>query len=116
MQAGCQGNFDQKLEREAADYTAEHCPQRVDEGTVLRQVSYDRDKRVYTFHYQLSPAYASALSTHQAALRLAIVKQLRNDVDYQKLKDEGVIFSYEYRSEADGRLTYRTEVRPAEYR
>lgn len=114
--AACQGNFDQRLQHEAENYTNDHCPQRVDEGTLLQRVSYDPVKRVYTFHYQLSAPYAAALVTRESALREAIVGQLKDDVDYQKLKAEGITFAYEYRSQSDNRLIYRTEVSASEYR
>lgn len=114
--SACQGNFDQKLQHEAENYTNDHCPQRVDEGTLLQRVSYDPAKRVYTFHYQLSDTYAAALVTRESALREAIVAQLKDDVDYQKLKAEGITFAYEYRSESGNRLIYRTEVSASEYR
>ena len=37
--AGCQERFDERLQREAREFTAKHCPQEREPGTVLNSTS-----------------------------------------------------------------------------
>ena len=49
-------------------------------------------------------------------MRLLLVKELREDVNYKALKDEGVVFHYVYRSQQSGNVLFETRITKEEYR
>ena len=49
--AGCQERFDERLQREAREFTAKHCPQEREPGTVLDSTTYSPARRTYSLWY-----------------------------------------------------------------
>ena len=49
----CQESFDNRLYREAKEFTVNHCPQEPEKGTRLDSTTYDIASRTYTQWYGL---------------------------------------------------------------
>lgn len=113
---GCQGNFDRKLQREAAEITRNQCPQEPEPGTRMDSVSYDPQARVLSFYYSLSPENEQVFRENAPLLHATLVERLMNDVDYKSVKDEGVTFRYHYRSQQNYQIVYETTITAAEYK
>lgn len=93
---GCQGNFDARLQEEAQAYTAEHCPQSLDEMTTLDSVSYLPATRVYTKYFSVTAEAAVVITQHPAEVRASLLQTLRNDATCKACKDKDVTFCYVY--------------------
>lgn len=111
----CQSNFDKRLQKEAEEYTASNCPQAVEEGTKLDSITYNTQSRVYTLHYAVNAYNEQALQQKSNLMHQLLLNNLRNDVNYKEVKDNGVTFCYIYRSENSGCIVYKTEIKAAEY-
>lgn len=114
--ASCQESFDRRLQREAAEYTAKHCPEFPEPGTRLDSVSYDIPTRCYSFWYALSSENETVISANIPLLHQTLLTRLKADVDYKSLKDRNVVFQYTYTSQASGRKIFQTKIYPKEYK
>lgn len=52
----CVNKFDKILQQEAAQYTANNCPQEAEPGTQLDSLVYNPQERIYTMYYSVSGA------------------------------------------------------------
>ncbi len=99
----CQESFDERCQREARAYTEKNCPQVIDDGCVLDSATYLVPSRTYCYHYTLTgrfdqPEVRQRIIEKNSALRAELLKALCNSIDLKAYKDEGINFSYIYRS------------------
>lgn len=113
--AACQESFDKRLQREAREFTANHCPQEPEPGSRLDSTTYDPADRTYTSWYSLNANNELVLSSNTPLLRHRLLKQLAADVNHKALKDEQVNFRFVYRSQATGNVIYETRIEAGEY-
>ena len=112
----CQESFDKRLQREARDFTENHCPQEPEPGTQLDSTTYAPNERVYTLWYSLAPENETAIRERTELLHQLLLHELVADVNYINLKNEGITFRYVYRSQQTGALIYETQIKAKEYR
>lgn len=112
----CQESFDKRLQREARDFTENHCPQEPEPGTLLDSTTYAPNERVYTLWYSLAPENETAIRERTELLHQLLLHELVADVNYINLKNEGITFRYVYRSQQTGALIYETQIKAKEYR
>ena len=112
----CQESFDKRLQREARDFTENHCPQEPEPGTQLDSTTYAPNERVYTLWYSLAPENETAIRERTELLHQLLLHELVADVNYINLKNEGNTFRYVYRSQQTGALIYETQIKAKEYR
>ena len=112
----CQESFDKRLQREARDFTENHCPQEPEPGTQLDSTTYAPNERVYTLWYSLAPGNETAIRERTELLHQLLLHELVADVNYINLKNEGITFRYVYRSQQTGALIYETQIKAKEYR
>lgn len=112
----CQESFDKRLQREAHDYTQQHCPVQVEPGNRLDSTSYTPSSRTYTSWFSLDANYEQALNGNEPLLRQRLLDELAGNVDYKSLMDHEVTFRYVYRSQATGRTVYDTRIEAHEYK
>ena len=85
--AGCQERFDERLQREAREFTEKHCPQEREPGTVLDSTTYSPARRTYSLWYTVSEPTATLLqTTDKVLIRRALLNELTNSTDYKLLK------------------------------
>ena len=115
--AGCQERFEERLQREAREFTAKHCPQEREPGTVLDSTTYSPSRRTYSLWYTVSEPTATLLqTTDKVLIKRAFLNELTNSTDYKLLKDEGIDFEYHY-ARADNRQTvYHLILKKEDYR
>ena len=111
----CQENFDKRLQREAQEFTANHCPMEPAPGTRLDRATYSPAARTNTLWYSLSPANEQATRENAGLLPRLLVRELSGDVNFKAVKDEGITFRYVYRSQTTGEVVYDTKVTADEY-
>lgn len=113
---GCQENFDKRLEREAQEYTAKHCPEEAEPGTTLDSLSYDVSQRVYSMYYTLSGQNEVVFVSSLAYVRDGLVERLVMDEKTKTIKEHDVVFRFVYRSKQSKKVIYETTLRPSDYR
>lgn len=113
--SSCFESFDKRLQREAREFTENHCPQVPEPGTLLDSTTYDIASRTYTLWYSLSAANAEVYSANIPQLHQALLERLLDDVNYKSLKDHEVIFRYVYTTQPNGQVIYQTQINPNEY-
>lgn len=111
----CKSDFDRRLTQEAKDYTLNHCPQSIDEGTTLDSVTYSPESRTYTFWYTLNSEYEDFVKENPDAFRNAIKEELVSNVTYVSLKDKKVTFGYRYHSLSTHKEIFKAEIKAEEY-
>jgi len=117
----CQENFDERCQREAKEYTRKFCPRRVEAFNTLDSTTYDMKTRTYYYWYTLSgkfdtPEAISALQQEYASLRTSVQKSLINSVELKKCKEEGINFTYVYRSASTGKNILELRFTKKDYR
>ena len=117
LMVGCQENFDQRLLREAREYTANHCPMEMEQGTRLDSLTYDVKKRDYTFWYTLSALNEEHFNENSYMVRQMLVDRVQTDDKAKTIREHEVNFRFVYRSEQHkDSVIYDTVVTPSEYR
>ncbi len=111
----CNNSFDKRLQQEAIDYTSKHCPQKLDSHTTLDSAVYDPASRTYIRYLTLSPSAAAAVMLDTSAVRPVLVEELRNDPSWKACKDEGISFSYVYRTDGKTEAVYQTTLTRSDY-
>lgn len=119
--SSCQEDFDHHLQREAKAYTQKHCPQRIEDGNTLDSATYDVTTRTYTQWYTFSgfldsPAAHTASLANLDKLKAQLVSALRGDTKWETCKENGINFSYIYRSSSQDKVLFRITVTPEDYR
>ena len=112
----CQENFDQRLQREAREFTSNNCPQELEPDSRLDSITYDAVTRTLTSWYSLSPDNETAVKDNAPLLRRKLLDQLIADVNYKAVKDKSVIFRYVYRSQVSSTIIYDTQLKANEYK
>lgn len=114
--SSCRDDFGKRLQQEATDYTKKRCPQRLDAYTTLDSVVYDPDTRIYARYFSLDATTPETLLEHPASIREMLLQELKGDAGWKRCKDEGICFSYSYRSKRNDSLVYTTTLSPDDYR
>ena len=114
--AACQESFDQRLQRESKDYTANHCPQEAESGTRLDSLTYDMKSRTYTMWYTLDGANEEIFCENLSQIHEQLLLRVETDEKNKPMKEHQVNFRFVYRSQKSGSTIYDTTVKYIEYR
>lgn len=111
----CQMNFDERLRREAEEFTKNNCPQEPEAGTRLDSVVYSPSRQTYTLYYSLSATNEALFREQTPLLHYMLRQRLINNTDYKEVKSHGITFAYVYRSQSSGAKVYETQIKAEEY-
>lgn len=111
----CQEDFDTRLQRESAEYTRKHCPQKLDAYTTLDSVVYVPVSKTYTRYLSLATNTPTDLFKHSATVRDMLLRELKGDAGWKRCKDEHIHFSYIYHWAKDGSTAYSVTFSPNDY-
>lgn len=90
-------------------------PRNVAVGLVLDSMLYDAPSNTLAYYHTIDDSLysVSALQANKSAMQQQLQTDISNSVGLKRLKDEGVSFSYIYKSKWGGRqlmkLTFRNE-------
>ena len=104
--SSCQEKRQDRFEREAREYTVTHCPQHLDDFTVLDSMVFESEgdagdlKQYYSLI--LNEEQRTEFMKHLDELGDQNLKIIRNSVILSKYKDAGVGFTYIYHDVATG--------------
>lgn len=116
----CQENFDKRLQREAKEYSVQHCPQQVQEETMLDSTTYDISTRTFTRWFTLSgsldtPQAQEIMQKQQSTLQQALLKELQDDPKWKYCIEKEILFAYKYRSKKTGNIVFQTTLTPRDF-
>lgn len=103
---GCKETKEQRLEREAREFTESNCPHDIDAYTTLDSATYNQDSATYTYHFTVKGALdMDSLYSDEVVKELhdSYLTELKNNIEQKDLKDMGVTITRIYRSESTGR-------------
>ena len=117
----CGGTFDERLDAEAREYTEKHLPALIEPGHMLDSITYEAKQRTlhewHTFLGQLdTPEAETAIKENEPMMRQTVLENLRQDTKWQTCKEEGIRFSYHYRSARTGDTVMVLTFNASEYR
>ena len=108
MLAGCRKvTLDEKIYREAKEYTAKNCPRISEQDIMMDSLCYDMDSRTLSYCYTISGVidkeeiYDEQLC---GAFREKVLGELRNNIQLKDYKDANIRFRYIYHSESTGEV------------
>ncbi len=81
----------------------------------LDSISYDGSANVYTSYFSVEKDAENVLNGNIPLLHQMLLQQLRDNVNYQALKEHHVTFAYLYRSKTTGRAFFTTRIEAKEY-
>lgn len=116
LACGCRETKEQRLEREAREFTQNNCPHDIDEYTTLDSAAYDQATATYAYHFTVKGALdMDSLYSDEVVRELhdSYLTELKNNIDQKDLKDMGVTITRVYWSERTGKplmtLTFTRE-------
>ena len=98
---GCQESLEDRCERESKEYTAKHCPIRIDQTTRLDSLTFERDTHTIHYYYTLMGKADSEVVLQQIDAVGALKTELKNTTTMKVYKDNKYRFAYTYHSEKD---------------
>jgi len=97
----CQEKLMDRFEREANEFSKKNCPQRYDDGmTILDSVSFSKEgDGEFTLYYSLDineEQKNELIENHLCDLQDINLGIVKNSIQYRKMKEAGVTFTYKY--------------------
>lgn len=102
LATGCQQNFDDRLAKEAREYTQKHCPRQLDAYTTLDSTAYNTKTRTYRNYLTLNAQTPAALLDNLQLVKQTLIRDLQNDANWNAARKKEINFEYIYRMEAGG--------------
>lgn len=112
---GCQGNFEERLKEEAQQYTLNHCPQRLDEVTMLDSVAFAVPTRTYTRYMSIPANAAAIIKNMRDAVKTNLLEELKNDASWKTCKEHGINFCYVYHVAGEALPILSVTLTPTDY-
>ncbi len=105
---GCKReNMNERIHREAIEFTQKNCPKEIDEYTIIDSACYDMENKVYTYSYTVRNALDTTVvytDELRQSFSQTLLREIKNSIEMKPLKDQGITFSYKYFSEKNGEL------------
>lgn len=98
----CHESIDDRLTREAKEYTRKNCPAKIAEDVSCDSMTYDRSNRVVSYHYTLTGHLDTTFTKEQQEhAKAEFLNGIRNATNLKMYKEEGIAFRYVYNSKKD---------------
>lgn len=115
LAASCQENFDSRLQREAKEYTAKHCPEPTEEGSTLDSLTYDPTSHIYALHFSIDGTNEAIYRENEPILHHQLIQRVQTDDNTKALRKHAVNYKFVYRSATTHQVIYETLITPQEY-
>ncbi len=104
---GCRReNIDERIHREAKEFTEKNCPREMDPYTTIDSACYDMKNRIYSYNYTVQGLLdVDSIYTDELlnSFRETLLGQIKTSIQMKALKDQGVTFAYRYFSQESGK-------------
>lgn len=111
-------SFEKRCAREAEEYTARHCPKRINKYTVIDSLTFNPETKTFGYYYTLEGDLDNdtIISKDIAdSFRDQLKKELTNSVELKAYKERNLNFSYIYISQSTGKVRFETLFTPEDY-
>ena len=100
MLTSCQESMEQRALRETQEYTAKHCPERLNDTSILDSITFDVATHTLTENLTLTGEADSPekIESRLDELRSIMIEAVRNNTRYKRMKEAGYSFRYIARS------------------
>lgn len=115
---GCAESFEERCQREAREYTEQHCPRMVDKSMRLDSMVYEQEPQGFAYYYSIIGEMDNEdLITPQvmAEYQEQMLEKLRQDINLKRYKEHGFTFSYRYFSGSTGENLLDVSFGPEDY-
>lgn len=112
----CGGSFDDRLEAEAREQYANHCPERIDADTRLDSIGYHRDTRQLVRVFSISERGEDVLRRFPTEARTQLLSAICNDPAWDACREHGVTLVMIYRRQDTGAEVARFAFTEDDYR
>lgn len=109
---------DERFRREYEQFTLKECPKDMNPYTRMDSICYDIESRTLTEYYTVSDLLDNdSLYTEEVIedYRTNLLKELKGSIQMKPQKDEGINFSYLYRSITSGKELLEVTFTPEDY-
>lgn len=112
-----QEDYEDRLEREAREFTQRFCPKRLENHVILDSIAYDKKTRSRIDYHTVSGMIddSAVMKQSEETFRQKAVEGIRKSVEMKNLKDKGVNFVYKFRSEKSRKELLSVTVTPDDY-
>lgn len=111
--------MDERIRRQAQEFTESSCPKPMDKYTMLDSLVYDIEGRIMKYHYSMSGKMdtSSVYNSEMLALFHAnLLDNIRQNTGLVELKEHGVTFSYSYTSSTNSTEYMSFTFAPQDYK
>lgn len=107
----------EKLARETAEFTAQHCPKDIGQGQRLDSLSYNITTNALTHHYTLAGKHVTPqyMAERQAEIRQKLLSDLKTEKSLEAMRKLKVDFVYEFKSAITGQQVLLLNYEPQDY-
>ena len=112
----CGGSFEDRLEAEAREQYANHCPERIDAATRLDSIGYHRDTRQLVRVFSISERGEDVLRRFPTAALTQLLSAICNDPAWDACRELGVTLVMIYRRQDTGAEVARFAFTEDDYR
>ena len=99
--SACHESLEDRCEREAKEYTAKRCPEKLDKNIRIDSLTFDRATHTLHYHYTLMDFADQDGVMEEVDARGALKEDLKNSTSLRVYKENKYRFAYTYRSEKD---------------
>jgi hypothetical protein len=97
----CHESLEDRCEREAKEYTAKHCPSKLDKNIRIDSLIFERATHTIHYYYTLTD-FADQEGVMQTVDAVSLIKEeLKNTTSMRVYKENKYNFRYTYHSEKD---------------
>ena len=97
----CHESLEDRCEREAKEYTAKHCPSKLDKNIRIDSLIFERATHTIHYYYTLTD-FADQEGVMQTVDAVSLIKEeLKNTPSMRVYKENKYNFRYTYHSEKD---------------
>lgn len=102
---GCAESVADQAEQQAKDFTRKMCPTPYINDERTDSVVFVKDGNIYTYYKKLrgKADNEKLINKLRPQLRSRLLEDLRNDIQSKRMKEEGFVFKYVYRSDSTGK-------------
>lgn len=112
-------SIDDRLSRQSREYTMRHCPERMDDYTMLDSMVYVAEGRILNYYYLLQDSNVTDDGQRlrlKAFLEEIHLENLKQNLAFHDLKEHNVCFRYHYSSSSTKEEIMLIELTPNDYK
>lgn len=111
--SSCQESFQNRLSKEAEEFSNAHCPFMVSADMRLDSMKYDTKENILTRYFTWmgdDKTFSKHIAQKADSVEIVLRKELLQDMGWKECIDRGVIFRYIYYGESTKKALFTTDI------